>query len=293
MQVTVANSKVRVVVTDVAKRLSGQMFKGAMLIGVASFIFCCFALSPVCFEASAKVSHPTKKVKVWKFVQRSTHGHSVLLFNESAVKYIFADQHVAWTSTAPSWNVCIFNSNVNRGMLRPLAYCIARQDNKFDYGTATEVSRTKTFFQNRTAVKVLYRVNSADPLKEKVEMMYQSGSQRADSFTHVEQIFSDWIKMSPQVQNVLNGLAKSAKVTGVMLEETHVYPSGRRHKVLSTESCIQCDVPASEFTYPTGFKNSSIKDIMEEKEKAREMSGVFEELLFDPAPSQGKASKGK
>ena len=293
MQVTVANSKVRVVVTDVAKRLSGQMFKGAMLIGVASFILCCFVLSPVCFEASAKVSHPTKKVKVWKFVQRSTHGRSILLFNESAIKYIFVDQHVAWNSAAPTWNVCIFNSSVNRGTMRPLAYCIARQDNKFDYGTATEVSRTKTFFQNRTAIKILYRVNSADPIKEKVEMMYQSGSQRADSFTHVEQIFSDWIKMSPQVQNVLNGLAKSAKVTGVMLEETHVYPSGRRHKVLSTESCIQCEVPTSEFAYPTGFKNSTIKDIMQENEKAREMSGVFEELLFDPAPSKGKGPNGK
>lgn len=327
MQVTVANSKVRVVVMEVTKRLSAQTFKGAMLIGIAFFasgfftsgflakdteppltdsvgatpcvalgaanVWVPFADAQAGFAASAKTNHSKKKVKIWKFVQRSTHGHSILLFNESAIKYIFADQHVSWTSAAPSWNVCIFNSKVNRGTLRTSDYCIVRQDNKFDYGRATVISRTKILFQNRPAIKVLYKVNSSDPLKEKVEMMYQTGSQRADSFTHVEQIFSDWIKISPQVQNVLNGLTKTAKVSGVMLEEIHVYPSGRRHKVLSTESYTQCDVPASEFDYPTGFKDSTIKNIMEESEKARDMTGVFEELLFDPAPTKGKSPKGK
>lgn len=117
-------------------------------------------------------------------------------------------------------------------------------------------------------------------------MMYQSGSERSSSFSGGERLFSDWIKIAPQVQYVLNGLTRVSTTKGVMLEEIHLYPGGRRHRVLSTDSFTQCEVSASEFDYPTGFTESTIKDIMQEKEKAREMSGVFEELLFDPAPTK-------
>ncbi|MDZ4832766.1 MAG: hypothetical protein SGJ27_03095 [Candidatus Melainabacteria bacterium] len=320
MKFTVASLPVRKVVIKIAASRFGIVVTGAMLFSVALFV----SVAPpgqaktesgMKSQLSAKSAPGTKsqlgtktkpstkkvsgsftgaKVKVWRLVQRNAKGKSVMLVGDSCFKYIFVDQSVSWIAKAPNYNICIINTEKHIGQLRPFGFAVSRQDNSVEYGQSDRFTKKSQLFFSRPALKITYDVTSSDPLKEKVEMMYQTGSQRASSFSKVEQIYSDWFKISPQVQHVLNGMTRVSKSNGVMLEETHFYPGGRKHVVLTTESVSQCEVPVSEFDYPTNFKQASFKDINQEDEKARAMTGVFEDLLFDPAtPSGNKTPPAK
>lgn len=301
MQTAVANSKVEVVVKEFAKRLLTQISTGAMLIGIASFFFCVvdecssnsnfgnqnskfnFSISCMtpCHASSKTHNSKEKKVRVWKLVQRTNDGHVVVLLSDSAVKYMMDDQNVYWLSAAPKWDVCIYNYKENLGTLRPLIYCIKRSDDIADYGKLHAVSKSPMKFLAHPALKVDYDVSAADPLKEKVEMFYQTGSERSSTFSKLEKIFSTWIPVPTNAQHVLNGITRTANMKGVLLQETHVYSAGRKHIVHATDSCIQCEVPASEFEYPNNFKRSSVNEIMQEQKHARQFSGVLQDLFCD------------
>jgi hypothetical protein len=296
MQITVASLPVKVVVMNIARRLLRATLLGATLIGVAPFVFSgsgtdydrtrsILIPSADARAASHMAHHPVlkkkpKMIKVWKFVQRSTHGQGILLVGENAVKCSFVDQNVSWISSAPTWNVCIYNHKKKLGMLQPLGYCIVREDNKIEYGLAKLTSTSATKFMHQPALKLSYSVTSSDPVKEKTEMFFQTGSERAVSFSKLEMLFSNWFPVNPQVLHVINGITRMPG-RGVLLEESHVYPGGRREVVLTTGSFTQCEVPETEFAYPKDFKVATLRDIMQERQKAREMSGVLQDLFLD------------
>jgi hypothetical protein len=299
MQITVASLPVKVILMKMARPLLGKTFIGATLIGVAPFVSalienaeCMHDISPVEWipraiarnsRSHALPSSPknAKLLKVWKFVQRTTHGHTVVLVCDSAVRCNFNDQKVSWIASAPTWNVCIINTEKNLGSMRSLEYFKLRQDDQVESGTAKPSSTSKIQFLHQPAVKVTYDVTASDPIKEKTEMFYQTGSNRSSSFSKIEITFSNWFKISPQAQQVLNGIIRMSRGNGVILEEAHLYPGGRKELVLTTGSCTQCEVPVTEFAYPTGFKPSTMRDIMQEKQKAQEMSGVLQDLFID------------
>lgn len=246
--------------------------------------------------AQSAVAAPKKhgKVKVWKIEQRDQLGKSVTLISDDGIVVKSPQQNVKWVCTAPDWKVTIVNYKLNLGKLADLAIYSQCNPDKIEYGDLRKngsILSTHQAFLGRTARKCLYKTRGSDPVRERVEMMYQTGSQRAGSFSSVELIVSQSIKMKPQIQAFLSGKHNIDGLDGVVFSKTNIYPGGRRHNVLSTDSIIQTVVDASELQRPTGYKLAPVHEIMQETQKALEMSGVIKDLFFDdPKEKRRKGS---
>lgn len=234
-------------------------------------------------EAAPKKSEAgQKKVKVWQISQKTQLGLTNWLISDSGIKVSLPAHGISWLCAGPSWKVLVHNAKLNIGLEHVLDFYGRLRSQTVEFGRVdpNSVVTSKTLFQGRPATKVMARVISSDPAIEKLEMMYQQSKSRSDTFKRVETIYSSWIPLNPQEIAFICGYYKNT-VNGIRLEEVHVYTT-RRQVVLSTISMKETTVPASEFTYPTGFRKvRKMHQIMQEEDKARQMSGVIEDLFMD------------
>lgn len=224
----------------------------------------------------------TPKVKAWQISQNSQLGLTNWLISDSGIKVTLPAHRVTWTCAAPSWKVLVYNAKSNIGLQQDLSPYGSVRSPTVEQGTidTASVVKTKTHYQGRPATKVVARVIASDPAAEKFEMMYQEAQSRSDTFGRVEFLYENWIPLKPQLSAFLCGYYKDS-VDGVRLEQVLVYAT-RRRSVLSTISVGETMVPVSEFTYPTGFRPvNKMHEIMQEKDKAREFTGVIEDLFLD------------
>lgn len=261
--------------------LSKQILLASFALVGAMQIFCV----PI---VQAKAAAPLKgsKLKVWRFEQTNQIGKATVLVAESGIKITNSNQNVVWICTAPDWNVTIVNYKLNIGKQVPLAEYAAARKTRFEFSRVTGAEKRETIvFLGKPCNKVTYRILSSDPVKERIEMIYQTGSQRASSFNAAELIYSNWFKIKPQICSFMSGLYGAPNVSGVVLNQTYLYPGKRDHVVLSTSTITQAEVDKSEFKVPTGYKFAHMHEIMQEEKKAVQMSGVIEDLFLD-APSK-------
>lgn len=245
-----------------------------------------FALAAGCVHnvdaAPKKSGAGQKKIKVWQISQNTQLGLTNWWIGDTGIKVGMPAHGITWLCAAPSWKVSIHNAKSNIGLEHGLDFYGRLRSQKVEFGRVdpTSVVSTKTRFQGRPATKVTARVLSSDPAIEKLEMMYQQSKSRSDTFQRVEYIYSRWIPLNAPELAFVCGYYKN-RVDGIRLEEVHVYNT-RRQAVLSTISMKETTVPASEFNYPTGFRRvQKMHEIMQEKDKAVQMSGVIEDLFMD------------
>jgi len=231
---------------------------------------------------------PGKKVKVWQLEQRNQLGTSTTYLGDNGVVVINPQQNVKWVCTAPTWKVTIVNYKLNIGRTVDIGSYALRRNSTFEYGNVAGVTRLPMVYLGKRAHRISYQVTASDPIKEKVEMFYQTASKRSGSFSGVELTISDSIKAKPQVLDFLGGLYKLAKLDGVLLQQSHIYPGGKRNSVVSTDLIKQVEVDDSVFAYPTKFKFAYMHEIMQEDQKALQMSGVMEDLFLDTPPKKKK-----
>lgn len=252
----------------------------------------------VCGVDAKTAALASNKVRVWRFEQRNQIGKAIVLVGENGIKVTNPHQNVIWICTAPKWDVTIVNYKLNIGKSVPLSQWESRVSRFESSQAADPVSRETIMFQGKPCNKLRFEILSSDPVKERIEMIYQTGSQRASSFNAAEVICSNWFKIKPEICAFLTGLYSIKQVSGVLMSQTYIYPGKRTHVVVSTDSFKQVEVDKSEFKIPTGFKFAHMHQIMQEEKKALQMSGVIEDLFYDAAakkhPVSTKApAKGK
>lgn len=237
--------------------------------------------------ASTSASAADRKVKAWRFEQRNQMGKARLYVCDDAIKVNFPQQNVQWNCSAPDWDVTITNYKLNIGKVVPVEQYGYLDASRFEFGKVSggPTSRETLLFLGRPANKLRYHIVAADPIKEKLEMMYQTGSKRSASFNDVELVFSNWFKLRPEIRKFLSGLYRIADVNGILVSERYLYPGGKIHQVVYTDLVSEVQVNKSEFIAPKGFKFAYMHEIMQEDKKAEQMSGVIEDLFMD-APAK-------
>lgn len=225
-------------------------------------------------------------------------GKARLFVCDDAIKVNFPQQNVQWNCSAPNWDVTITNYKLNIGKVVPLEQYGYLDGTRFEFGKVSggPSSRETLLFLGRPANKLRYHIVAADPIKEKLEMMYQTASKRSGSFNSAEVVFSNWFNMRPEIRKFLSGLYRIADVNGILMSEKYLYPGGRIHQVVYTDLVTEVQLDKSEFTAPKGFKFAPMHEIMQEDKKAEQMTGVLEDLFMDaPAktPPAVKAQEAK
>ena len=232
------------------------------------------------------------KIKVWRFEQTNQIGKATVLVAENGIKITNTHQNVIWLCTAPDWDVTTINYKLNIGKRIPLAQYAGSRTTRFEFSQVAGGERRETImFFGKPCNKVTYQILSSDPVKERIEMIYQTGSQRASSFNAAELIYSNWFKIKPQILLFFSGLYSAPNPTGVVLNQTYLYPGKRAHVVLSTSRISQIEVNKSEFTRPSGYKFAPMHEIMQEAKKAVQMSGVIEDLFLDAPEKKPSATR--
>lgn len=252
-----------------------------------------FASFVLLVSASASASAAVKKVKAWRFDQRNQMGKARLFVCDDAIKVNFPQQNVQWNCSAPNWDVTITNYKLNIGKVVPVEQYGYLDASRFEFGKVSggPTSRETLMFLGRPANKLRYHIVAADPIKEKLEMMYQTGSKRSGSFNDVELVFSNWFKLRPEIRKFLSGLYRITDVNGILMSEKYLYPGGKIHQVVYTDLVSEVQIDKSEFTTPKGFKFAPMHEIMQEDRKAEQMSGVIEDLFMDAPEKSPPAVK--
>jgi hypothetical protein len=267
-----------------------------------SFLFACALIAlTVHISCTGAACAAGKKVKAWKFEQRNQLGAATFLVSENAIKVQYHSQGVQWNCSAPDWQVVASNPKLNLGKVLSLHDYSVAKASRFEFGRIDggPTSSDTVLFMGKPANKMVYHVTAADPIKEKIEMMYQTASKRATAFSDVELVFSNWFKLKPEICRFLTGLYSFRGVRGILMNETYFYPDGKKHVVLSTDRFSEVMVDPSEFKAPSGFKFAYMHQIMQEDKKAMQMSGVLEDLFLDApakktgAPSRNNGGPGK
>lgn len=232
-----------------------------------------------------------KQIKVWKFEQRShIEGPITLLVGSSSVKMICPIQHLICVAHGPKWDVTIVNEKEHLGIVFPCDQWRTRGFRLFDKGgKSRENGRTPTSWHGHPAEKIVRVVDTSDPVKEQLEMLYRESGGRSVEFKSEEFLYDRWLPIAPGLHDFLSGIYGMQSFNGVMLSRTRKYNNGRIDTAFETFSCGQTMVDSSVFDYPTGFKTaSSINEITQLKKKRQQAAGMLEEMFLEPDGSSGK-----
>lgn len=257
----------------------------AILIGAA-------LLAPLLNGQHAVAASKDKQVKVWKFEQRShIEGPITLLIGNSSVKMICPIQHLICVAHAPKWDVAIVNEKEHLGIVFPCDQWRTRGFRLFDKGgKSRENGRKITSWHGHPAEKIVRVVDTCDPVKEQLEMLYRESGGRSVEFKSEEFLYDRWLTIEPGIHDFLSGIYGMQSFNGVMLSRTRKYNNGRVDTAFDTFSCGEITVASSIFDYPTGFKTaSSINEITQLKKKRQQAAGMLEEMFLEPDGSSGKA----
>jgi len=225
-----------------------------------------------------------KQVKVWKFEQRShIEGPITLIIGTSGVKMLCPIQHLVCVAQGPKWDVTIVNEKEHLGMVYPCEQWRTRGFRLFDKsGKSREKERTLTTWHGHPAEKIIRVVDTSDPVKEQLEMLYRESGGRSVEFKSEEFLYEKWLRAEPGLQDFLSGIYGMPIFRGVMLKRTRKYNNGRIDTAFDTMNCSEATVAQSEFQSPTGYKTAqSINEVTQLKKKRMQAAGMLEDMFLE------------
>jgi len=202
---------------------------------------------------------------------------------DSALKLSLPKQNLVVVARAPSWNVVMINKKENLGIEMALDAFVLGGYRIFgkEKGSAVK-SRRAAVWHRQPAELLVTRVTQSDPLKEKLEMLYQDSEGRYVELKSEEFLFERWMNLRPEIRRILSGLYRVKKANGLLLERTSIYVNGKRNVLLRTLSCSRVPVEASQFEYPRGFKTvRKIRELTMEDRKREQAASVLEDMFID------------
>lgn len=233
-----------------------------------------------CVQAASKQKSET----AWAVEQRSEkEGLLQLVIADSALKLSLPKQNLVVVARAPSWNVVTINKKENLGIEMALDKFVLGGYRIFGKEKGSVVKSRKAAVWHRQPAELLVtRVTQSDPLKEKLEMLYQDSEGRYAELKNEEFLFEKWMNLRPEIRYILSGLYRVNKANGLLLERTSIYVNGKRHVLLRTISCSRVPVAASQFEYPRGFKTvRKIRELTMEDRKREQAASVLEDMFID------------
>lgn len=248
----------------------------------AIFIIALVAL--ICTWARAEAaSHAQNMTKVWKIEQTShLEGNITLYLSNRGLKMLCPVQHIVCVALPPKWDIRITNEKEKLGMTFGNDEWRHRAFRLVDKVKSKEKSRTPSTWRGRPAELVLHTVDSSDPVKEQVEMIYRESASRSAEFKSEEFLLSRFIKFEPGVQNFLRGIYGLPTEDGLLLRRTRNYPNKRVDTALDTSVFMETSIPGSELVYQTNYKVvKSLFEVTQRKKKKQQTVILLEEMLLD------------
>lgn len=267
---------------NVSWSTQGEYLLRRPLLNLAIFMFTiiaiAFPLAPV--EAA---SHAQRMTKVWKVEQTSHLEGTITLYLSSAgLKMLCPIQHIVCVALPPKWDVRITNEKEKLGMTFGNDEWRYRAFRLVDKEKSKEKSRAPATWRGRPAELVLRTVDSSDPVKEQVEMIYRQSASRSAEFKSEEFLLSRFIKFEPGVQNFLRGIYGLPTENGLLLRRTRNYPNKRIDTALDTSVCMETSIPASELVYQSNYKVvKSLNEVTQRKKKTQQTVIMLEEMILD------------
>ncbi len=225
-----------------------------------------------------------KQVSVWKFEQVSQiEGPITLFVGNTGIKMLVPVQHVVVVSVPPKWDVTLVNEKDKLAMNFTSEVWKNRGFRLVDrVPKSVEKSTAATKWRGQPAQLVVRTVDTSDPVKEQVEMLYRESPGRSAEFKSEEFLYEKWMTLEPGARNFLCGIYRVPDCKGLMLRRTRSYPNGRVDTALDTRDCKQVSIAASEFNCPTGFKVArTINELTLQKKKRMQAAGLLEDIFLE------------
>ncbi|MBA3995020.1 MAG: hypothetical protein C0469_15995 [Cyanobacteria bacterium DS2.3.42] len=225
-----------------------------------------------------------KQVSVWKVEQISQlEGPITLYIGTSGVKMVVPAQHVVVVAVPPKWDVTLVNVKDKLGLNFTSEVWKGRGFRLVDRVVkSVEKSRTATKWRGQPAALMVRTVDTSDPVKEQVEMLYRESAGRSTEFRSEEFLYEKWMKLEPGAQKFLCGIYRVPDFNGLMLRRTRSYPNGRVDTALDTKDCKQVTISTAEFVCPTTFKVAkNINEVTNQKKKKMQAAGLLEDMFLD------------
>lgn len=220
----------------------------------------------------------------WKVEQTcQTEGQLSLVISDTVFKLSIPKQNLICVARAPSWNVVTVNKKENLGKEMSLDLFVIGGFRIFgkDKG-ATIKSRSRADWHGQPAELIVTKLTDSDPLKEKLEMLYQDSEGRSAEVKSEKFVFEKWMNLRFELRRLLSGLYRVDNSNGLLLERTSVYQNGKNHVLLQTISCSRVPVDPSKFKYPKGFKPVvKFRELTMERKKREQAAGVLEDMFMD------------
>lgn len=233
--------------------------------------------------ARVEAASRAQKTKVWKIEQTShLEGKITLYLSAAGLKMLCPVQHIVCVALPPKWDVRITNEKEKLGMTFGNDEWRHRAFRLVDKEKSKEKSRAPATWRGRPAELVLRTVDSSDPVKEQVEMIYRESASRSAEFKSEEFLLSRFIKFEPGVQNFLRGIYGLPTENGLLLRRTRNYPNKRIDTALDTSVFMETSIPASELVYQSNYKVvKSLNEVTQRKKKTQQTVIMLEEMILD------------
>lgn len=233
----------------------------------------------------------SKKVEVWRIEQQcQIYNKYVLYIGETGVKFVCPSQSLICVCSAPSWESTLINEKQKLYMTWSK---VLWRVNGFDLVESktpkeTLVQKDECSWEGRPALRKLYTVSGADPLREQFEMVYRDSPGRSIGFSHDEKIFTRMFEFCPPAQEFFCGLFRLKTWDGFMVKRVRIYDNGRRDTVLDTLNYKKAMIDESEFHYQlTGLKKSkTTRELLQDKAKASQAAHMLEDMFDDKGLEQ-------
>lgn len=220
----------------------------------------------------------------WKVEQVcQSEGQLWLLMTDTALKLTIPKQNLVIVARAPSWNVVTVNKKENLGkqMTRDLFVIGGFRIFGKEKGSVIE-SRSRAQWQGQPAELIVTRLSDSDPLKEKLEMLYQDSEARYAEVKTEKYLFEKWMNLRFELRHLLSGLYRVDSSNGLLLQRTSVYQNGKNHLLLKTISVTRAPIDLAQFEYPKGFKPVvKTREVTMERRKREQAAGVLEDMFMD------------
>ncbi|HIA53626.1 MAG TPA: hypothetical protein EYN91_16290 [Candidatus Melainabacteria bacterium] len=228
-------------------------------------------------------SHSGKMIKVWKIEQTShLEGNITIYLSSAGVKMLCPVQHIVCVALPPKWDVKITNEKEKIGMTFNNDEWRYRAFRLVDKEKSREKSRVPSMWRGKAAELVVRTLDSSDPVKEQVEMIYRESASRSAEFKSEEFLLGKFMKFEPGVQNFLRGIYGLPTENGLLLRRTRNYPNKRVDTALDTNAIMEVSVPASEFRYQSNFKIAkSLSEVTQRQKKKEQAVNLLEDMFLD------------
>lgn len=228
-------------------------------------------------------SHSGKMIKVWKIEQTShLEGNITIYLSSAGVKMLCPVQQIVCVALPPKWDVKITNEKEKIGMTFNNDEWRYRAFRLVDKEKSREKSRVPSMWRGKAAELVVRTLDSSDPVKEQVEMIYRESASRSAEFKSEEFLLGKFMKFEPGVQNFLRGIYGLPTENGLLLRRTRNYPNKRVDTALDTNAIMEVSVPASEFRYQSNFKIAkSLSEVTQRQKKKEQAVNLLEDMFLD------------